>query len=109
MLQTFDKLPERTIEWCWHAEFFSAVGDRTIHEIDFRLALSKNVLQHAGFVLARSIRALLHERAGIAMKRNAKRLGDRFTFRDERVEQCSGWRKASSGAVMEQRERADRI
>src|SRR6266404_72728 len=109
MLQTFYELPKRAIERSGHAKFFSAVGDRAIHEVNLRLALRKNILQHAGLVFSRRVRALLHERAGIAMELDAKSFGDRFAFRDKRVEERSSLRKASGGAVMQQRERADRI
>src|SRR6266404_682548 len=109
MLQTFYELPKRAIERSGHAKFFATVGDRAIHEVNLRLALRKNVLQHAGLVLAGSIRTLLHERAGIAMELDAKSLRDRFAFRDKRVEERSSLRKASGSAVMQQRERADRI
>src|SRR6202795_891675 len=109
MLQTFDKLPQRAIERSGHAELLATVSDRAVHKVHLSLALGKNVLQHAGFVLAGRVRAFLHERTGIAVELDAERFRDGFAFRDERVEQCTRLRKASGGAVMEQRERTDRI
>src|SRR6266436_5864708 len=109
MLESFHQLPEGAIERRRHAHFFAPLGDGAIHEINFSLALGKNVLQHAGFVFARSVRAFLHERAGITVKFNAEGFGDGFSFRNERVKERSGRSESRSGAVMQQGKRANRI
>src|SRR4029077_15468830 len=109
MLQTFYQLPERTIKRRGHAEFFATLGDGAIHEINLGLALGENVLQHAGLVLAGSVCAFLDEGARIAMELNAERLGNRFSFGDQRVKKRTGGRESSGGAVVKKRERADGI
>src|SRR5467141_3978574 len=109
MLQTLYQLPERAIERRGDPEFFAAVSNGTIHEIHFGLALGENVLQHAGFVLARSVGALLHEGAGIAVELDAERFGDRFSFGDERVEERASGRESTGCPVVEQGESADGI
>src|ERR1700740_3490890 len=80
MLQTFYELPQRAIEWRGHSKFLAAVRDGAIHEIDFSLTLGKDILQHSGFVIARSIGAFLDERARIAVKLNSEGLGDSFAL-----------------------------
>src|SRR6266481_4269021 len=109
ILQAFYQLPQRTVERRGHAQFFAAVDDGAIHEIDFGLALGENVLQHAGFVLAGSVGAFLHEGAGIAVELDAERFGDRLAFGDERVEKSAGGRESSGRTVMEKSESADGI
>src|ERR1700730_692639 len=101
MLQTFDELPERAIQRRGHSEFFAGISDGAVHEIDFRLALGENILQHAGFVLAGSIGTFLDKRARIAVELDAESLGNSFAFRDQCVKERSGFRKASGSAVME--------
>src|SRR5205814_9512273 len=56
---------------------------------------------------ARCVRSFLHECAGIAVQNNSQRLCDRFAFRDQVVDQLTGGRKTSGGAVMEKCERSD--
>ncbi len=109
MLQTFYELPQSTIERRGHSEFFAAFGDSAVHEVDLGLPLGENVLQHAGFVLAGRIGAFLNQSAGIAVELDAERLGDRFTFGDERVEERAGGREAGGCAVMQKCESANGI
>ena len=109
MLQTFYELPQRAIERRGHSEFLATVGNGAIHEINFGLALGKNILQHAGFVLAGSIRAFLDESARIAVELDAKCLGDGFALGDQRVEERARLRESGGCAMVEQGESADRI
>src|SRR6266852_1404124 len=109
MLQTFYELPQRTIERRGHAQFFTAVGNGAIHEINLGLAPGQNVLQHAGFVLAGSIRAFLNEGAGIAVELDAESLGHRFSFGDERVEKRAGGSETRGSAGMKECESADGV
>src|SRR5204862_397526 len=55
------------------------------------------------------VRAFFNERARIAVKLDAQGFGDRFAFREEVVEKHAGGREACSGAMVQQRERADGI
>src|SRR5258705_1588519 len=82
MFQAFYELPQCAVERRRHTEFFTAICDRAVHEVLFRLALRKNILQHAGLVLAGSIGAFLHQRARVAVKLYAERLGDRLALGD---------------------------
>ena len=86
MFQAFDQLPHCFVQWRWDASLFSPIHDRAVHEIDFGLTLGEYVLQHAGAMLAGSVRAFLHQCARIAVQLDAQRLGNRFAFSDQIVE-----------------------
>ena len=60
-------------------------------------------------MLAGSVRAFLHEGAGIAVELDAERFGDRFSFGNERVEERAGGRESTGCTVVELGESADRI
>src|SRR6267154_3791468 len=82
MFQAFYKLPQCAVERRRYTEFFTAICDRAVHEVHFRLPLRKNILQHAGLVLAGSIGPLLHQRSRIAVKLYPERLRDRLALGD---------------------------
>src|SRR5713101_3563133 len=109
MFQAFYELPQCAVERRRHAELFTAICDRAVHEVHFRLALRKNILQHAGLVLAGSIGTFLYKRARIAVKLYAERLRDRLALADQRIEQRPGGNEARRCAMMEKRQRADWI
>src|SRR5258707_9019208 len=68
MLETLRQLPERSVQGGGDADFLAPLSDGAVHEIDFCLALSQNVLQHAGAVLAGGVGAFLNELSWIPMR-----------------------------------------
>ena len=67
MFQAFHQLPQRAVQWSGHAQFLTRICDSAIHEVNFGLPFRHDILQHAGTMLAGSIRSLLHELPGIAV------------------------------------------
>jgi len=102
MFQTLDEFTESLVQGSWHADFFAPLHDRTVHEINFRLALGEDILQHAGAMLARGIGALLYQLSRIPMQFDAKLLRYRLALGDHVLEQLSRRRKSRSGSVMQQ-------
>src|SRR5579859_4405459 len=109
MLQALYELPKCAIQWRGHSQSVAAVGNRAVHEVHLRLALGKNVLQHAGLVLTRSVGPFLHQRAGIAVELDAQSLGDSLAFGNQSIEERAGGGESRGCAVMQQCESADRI
>ena len=60
-------------------------------------------------MFAGSIRSFLHQGARVAVQFDAESLGNGFALGDQIVEQLAGRREASGGAMMQQRQSADRI
>src|ERR1700726_4877115 len=44
VFQAFDQFPQRLIQRSWHVHFFTPMHDRSIHEINFGLALGEHIL-----------------------------------------------------------------
>src|SRR5271154_739673 len=109
MLEAFDQSPHRFIQRRRDANLLAPFHDRAIHKIHFRNALGEHVLQHAGVMLARRVRAFLHHRARIAVQRDAHSLRNGLALGNQVDEKLSGRRKTRSRAVMQQRQGADRI
>src|SRR6266853_3213083 len=67
VLQSLDELPECSVEGCGHADLVAPAHDGSIHEVDLGLAFGKNILQHAGRMLARRQGSFLHQLPWIAV------------------------------------------
>ena len=109
MLEAFDQGPHRFVERRGDIMFFSPLHNRAVHEIHFGLPFSEHVLQHAGVVFAGSVRAFLHQGAGIPVELDAHGFCDGFAFGNHRVEKFAGGGEASCGAVMKKSESANWI
>src|SRR5437773_180345 len=108
-LEALNQLPHGFIERGGYSDSLSQLHDCAVHEIHFCLTFRKHILQHAGIVLARSGRALLHQLTRITVEDNSELLRYRLTFKDEIVEQLVCRLKSCGSSVMEQGERSNRI
>ncbi len=109
MFEPFHEFPQGAIERSRHAGLFAQVRDGAVHEVHFRLAPRKNVLQHAGFMFAERVRAFLHQGARITVQLDPQRLGYRFTFGDQGIEERASGSEPRRRAVVQERQRANRI
>ncbi len=109
MFEPFHKLPQGAIKRSGHTVFFAQVRDGPVHEVHFRSAPRKNVLQHAGFMFAERVSAFLHQGARITVQLDPERLGYRFTFGDQGIEQLARRSEPRRRAVVQERQRANRI
>src|SRR5258708_11810834 len=99
MLEPVRQLPERSVQGGGDADFLAPLSDGAVHEIDFCLALSQNVLQHAGAVLAGGVGAFLNELSWIPMKFDSHLCGNSFALVDQIIEQLTRRSEARGGAM----------
>ncbi len=85
MLKALDQRPYRFVQGRCHADCFALLHDRAVHEIDFGLAPGKDILQHAGAVLARRVRTFLHQGSRVAMQFYPELPGHGLAFGDQIV------------------------
>src|SRR5258707_3029495 len=109
VLQSLDELPECSVEGRGYADLVAPAHDGSIHEVDLGLALGKNILQHAGRMLARRQGSFLHQLPWIAVQLDAERFGHLLPFRHQVVKQFSGRSEARRAAVMKQGQCSARI
>src|ERR1700730_11618418 len=73
VFQPLDQFPKSLIQRRRNTSLLSPLHDRAIHEINFRLALRQNILQHACPMLSRRVRSFLYKCARISVQLNTKR------------------------------------
>src|SRR5258706_15666199 len=100
MLEPLRQLPERSVQGGGDADFLAPLSDGAVHEIDFCLALSQNVLQHAGAVLAGGVGAFLNELSWIPMKFDSHLCATSFSPVDQIIEQLTRGSEALGGAMV---------